>query len=385
MDVFAWSPYEVPRVDPEFIMHKLNVDPSFPPKKQKQKRSAREHMEAVRLEVWKLRKAGAIREAFFPEWLANTVVVKKKNSKWRVCVDFTDLNRACPKDLFPMLKIDQLVDVTYGHPRMSFLDAFQGYHQIALAPEDQEKTAFISPDANYYYTVMPFGLKNAGATYQRMITRIFRDKIGRTVEVYIEDMVVKSKQESQHVEHLQGTFEVLRQHKLRLNAGKCVFSVGARKFLGYLITNRGIEINIDQIDAVRCLNPPSNLKEVQKLTGMLAALNRFISKFADLCQPFYQLLKKWKGFQWDEECDTTFRNLKEYLMQAPVLTAPELGEDLFIYLSVSEHAVSAVLLRDQGVQQPVYYINKTLVDAETRYLPLEKLVLALLHATRKLP
>ena len=243
-------------------MYKLNVDPSFPPKKQKQRRSAREHMEAVRLEVWKLREAEAIREAFFPEWLANTVVVKKKNSKWRVCVDFTDLNRACPKDLFPMPKIDQLVDATYGHPRMSFLDAFQGYHQIALTPEDQEKTAFISPDANYYYTVRPFGLKNVGATYQRMITRIFRDKIGRIVEVYIDDMVVKSKQESQHVEDLQGTFEVLRQHKLRLNAGKCVFSVGAGKFLGYLITNWEIEINLDQIDAVRCLNPPSNLKEV---------------------------------------------------------------------------------------------------------------------------
>ena len=150
-------------------------------------------MEAVRLEVRRLREVRAIREAFFLEWLANTVVVKKKNGKWRVCVDFTDLNRACPKDLFPMPKIDQLVDATYGHPRMSFLDAFQGYHQIALALEDQGKTAFISPDANYHYTVMPFGLKNAGATYQRMMTRMFRNKIGRTVEVHIDDMVVKSK------------------------------------------------------------------------------------------------------------------------------------------------------------------------------------------------
>ena len=121
------------------------------------------------------------------------------------------------------------------------------------------------------------------------------------------------------------------------------------------------------------------------LIGMLAALNRFISKFADRCRPFYQLLKKWKGFQWDEECDAAFQDLKDYLMQALVLTAPESGEDLFMYLSVSEHAMSAVLLRDQGVQQPVYYINKTLVDGETRYLPLEKLVLALVHATRKLP
>ena len=136
VDVFAWSPYEVLGVDPEFIVHKLNVDPSFPPKIQKSRRSTKEHVEAIRSEVRRLREAEAIREAFFPEWLVNTVVVKKKNGKLRVCVDFTDLNRACPQDPFPMPKIDQLINVTYGHPRMSFSDAFQGYHQIALAPED---------------------------------------------------------------------------------------------------------------------------------------------------------------------------------------------------------------------------------------------------------
>ncbi|XP_065631983.1 uncharacterized protein LOC136068572 [Quercus suber] len=165
VDVFAWSPYEVPEVDPEFIVHRLRVDPSFPSKKQKPRRSAREHAEAVRMEVQKLKDAGEIREIFFSEWLANTVVVKKKNGKWRVCVDFTDLNRACPKDSFPVPMVDQLVDATYRHSRISFLDAFQRYHQIALVPEDQEKTTFITPKANYHYTVMPFGLKNAGATY----------------------------------------------------------------------------------------------------------------------------------------------------------------------------------------------------------------------------
>ena len=268
----------------------------------------------MRSEVRRLREAGAIKETFYPEWLANTVVVKKKNGKWRVCVDFTDLNRACPKDPFPILKMDQLVDATYGHSRMSFLDAFQKYHQIALALEDWEKTAFISSDANYHYTVMPFGLKNVGATYQRMMTRMFWDKIGRTVEVYIDDMAVKSKQEGQHIEDLQGAFEVLRQHKLRLNAEKCAFGVEVGKFLGYLITDQGIEVNPDQIDAGKRLKLSSNLKEVQKLTGMLAALNWFISRFADRCRPFYQLLKKWKGFPWDDECDVAFRDLKDYLM-----------------------------------------------------------------------
>ena len=208
-----------------------------------------------------MKEAGAIKETFFPEWLANTVVVRKKNGKWRVCVDFTDLNRACPKDPFPMLKIDQLVDATYGYPRMSFLNAFQGYHQIALATEDQEKMAFIFPDANYHYTVMHFGLKNARATYQRMMTRMFQDKIGHSVEVYIDDMVVKSKQEAQHVEDLQGVFEVLGKRRLCLNTEKCAFGVRAGKFLRYLITSRGIAVNPDQIEAVKCLRLPSNLKE----------------------------------------------------------------------------------------------------------------------------
>ena len=145
VDVFTWSSYEVLGVDPEFIVHRLNVDLLFPPKKQKSRRSAKEHVEAVKFEAKRLKEAGAIREILSPEWLANTVVVKKKNGKWRVCVDFMDLNRVCPKDPFPMPKIDQLVNATYRYPRMSFLDAFQRYHQIALAAEDREKDNIYLP------------------------------------------------------------------------------------------------------------------------------------------------------------------------------------------------------------------------------------------------
>ncbi|XP_075675143.1 uncharacterized protein LOC142644405 [Castanea sativa] len=179
------------------------------------------------------------------------------------------------------------------------------------------------------------------------MTRMFRDKIGHTVEVYIDDMVIKSKREGQHIDDLKEVFEILRRHQLLLNADKCAFGVGASKFLGYLITKREIEVNPDQIEAMKCLKAPSNPKEVQKLTGMLAALNRFISKFADWCRPFYQLLKKWKGLQWNEECDKAFQNLKEYLRQEPMLIAPELGKDLYMYLLVSEHAPSAILLREK--------------------------------------
>ena len=147
----------------------------------------------------KLKRAGAIKEVFYPEWLANTVMVKKKNGKWRVCIDFTDLNKACLKDPFPMPRIDQLVDVIAGHPWMNFLNAFQGYHQIPLALEDQEKTTFVTTTGNYHYKVMSFGLKNAGSTYQRIMTRMFKPQLGKNIEIYVNDMVVKSKVVSEHL------------------------------------------------------------------------------------------------------------------------------------------------------------------------------------------
>ncbi|XP_075654835.1 uncharacterized protein LOC142625005 [Castanea sativa] len=164
--------------------------------------------------------AGAIKEVFYLEWLANTVVVKKKSGKWRVCVDFTDLNKACPKAPFSIPRIDQLVDVTFGHSRMSFLDAFQGYHQIPWALSNQEKTAFLIPTGNFHYRVMPFGLKNAGSTYQKMVTRMFESRLGRNMGACIDDMVVKSKEETEHLLDLDDIFAILRRHKLHLNASK---------------------------------------------------------------------------------------------------------------------------------------------------------------------
>jgi hypothetical protein len=245
IDVFAWSPYEAPGVDLSFACHNLNVDPLSWPVVQKGQRTSPLHEKAVCEEVNQLIEAGAIREILYPTWLSNTVVVKKKSGKWRVCIDFTDLNKACPKDPFPLPKIDQLVDATSGHQRMSFLDAFKGYHQIALNPTDQEKTAFITSRGIFCYKVMPFGLKNAGATYQRMITKMFAGQLRKTVEVYIDDMVVKSIWAEDHLIDLQAVFNVLRLHRLKLNASKCAFDVGFGKFLGFMVTQRGIEANPD--------------------------------------------------------------------------------------------------------------------------------------------
>ena len=314
------------------------------------------------------------------------MVVKKKTGKWRVCVDFTDLNKTCPKDPFHMPRIDQLVDVIVGHPRMSFLDAFQGYHQIPSTTDDQEKRAFVTPVGNYHYKVMPFGLKNVGSTYQRMMTKMFEPQLGKNVEVYIDDMVVKSKLVSEHQVDLSNIFEILRRHKLRLNASKCSFGVGSGKFLGYMVTHRRIEVNPDQIRAINNLQPPQNPKEVQKLTGMMAALNRFISRLAERCRPFFLLLHKWKEFQWFEECVIAFQELKRYLSHPPIMSSPVMDEVLFAYIAVALYAISLVLIWvDSGIQRPVYYMSKSLNEAEVRYLPLEKAILAVVHATRKLP
>ena len=234
------------------------------------------------------------------------MVVKKKSGKWQVCVDFIDLNKACLKDPFPMPCIDQLVDATIGHPRMSFLDAFQGYHQIPLVPENQEKIAFVTSTGNYHCKVMLFGLKNARSTYQRMMTKIFEPQLGKNIEVYIDDMVVKSKEVSDHVDDLENIFRTLRKQKLHLNASKCSVGVGLGKFLGYMVTHRRIEVNPDQVKSINNLQPPRNPKEVQKLTRMIAALNQFISLSTDRCMTFFLLMNKWKGFEWTEKCALAF-------------------------------------------------------------------------------
>ncbi|RVW81425.1 Transposon Ty3-I Gag-Pol polyprotein [Vitis vinifera] len=224
----------------------------------------------------------------YPDWLANVVVVPKKEGKWRVCVDYTNLNNACPKDSFPLPRIDQIVDSTSGQGMLSFLDAFSGYHQIPMSPDDEEKTAFITPHDLYCYKVMPFGLKNAGATYQRLMTKIFKPLIGRSVE-----------------------------YDMKLNPSKCAFGVSAGKFLGFMVSQRGIEVSPDQVKAVMETPPPRNKKELQRLTGKLVALGRFIARFTDELRPFFLAIRKAGTQGWTDNCQTRWKELNIVLCIHP--------------------------------------------------------------------
>ena len=230
---------------------------------------------------------------------------------------------------------------------------------------------------------MPFGLKNAGATYQRLVNHMFRPQIGRNVEVYVDDMLVKSQNEEIHLDDLQETFDTLWQYNIKLNPSKCAFGVSSGKFLGFMVSHRGIKANPDKIQAILDMKPPQNVKEVQSLTGRVAALNRFVSKAIDKCLPFFKVLKK--AFEWTDECQRAFQDLKTYLTATPLLSPSVLGEELYLNLTVTPHAVSSTLVREEGrVQKPVYYTSRALRGAEARYPQIEKLAFALITASRKL-
>jgi len=198
----------------ELIEHALKVDPKAIPKKQWLRHFSPDKREAIKKELAKLLAAGFIKEVYHPEWLANPVLVqKKKNNEWRMCVDYTDLNKHFAKDPFGLPRIDQVIDSTAGCVLLSFLDCYSGYHQIALKEEDQIKTAFITPYGAYAYKTMSFGLKNAGATYQRAIQLCFSDQLNRNVEAYVDDVVVKTKTQDQFIIDLVKTFNNIRKFR----------------------------------------------------------------------------------------------------------------------------------------------------------------------------
>ena len=197
-----------------------------------------------------------------------------------MCVDYTDLNRACPKDTFPLPNIDMLVDNSADYKILSFMDAYSGYNQIPMAMSDKHCTTFMTSSRNYYYNVMPFGLKNAGATYQRMMNRVFCDEIGDMLEVYMDDKIIKSRANNDHVAHLKKVFAQARQSRMRFNPEKCTFGVKAGKFRGFYLTEQGIKANPDKFRAFSELPTPSSKKSIQVLNDMLTSLSRFVAKSA---------------------------------------------------------------------------------------------------------
>jgi hypothetical protein len=305
----------------ELAKHSLDVSKTAKPIKKKLRRFVKDRKEVIRVEILKLLAAGFIRECKNLVWLTKPVLVPKKTGQWRMCIDYTDLNCHCPKDPFPLPRIDQVVDSTAESALLCFLDCYSGYHQIALKVSDQDKMAFITPDGIYCYTTMTFGLKNAGATYQKAIQKYLESQIGKNVEAYVDDVVVNTTNEDDLITDLTQTFANLRHYRWKLNPEKCIFGVPSGKLLGFMVSHHGIEAKPTKVDAMRRMNRPTGNKDMMKLAGVMAALGCFISKLGEKGLPFFKLLKKSDKFKWIDEADQALKELKTFLT-TPLVMVP---------------------------------------------------------------
>ncbi|XP_072064597.1 uncharacterized protein [Arachis hypogaea] len=329
-DLFAWTPADMPGIDPKIMSHHLAVKAEARLVAQRRRKMSAERAEEVAKQTASLLEAGFIREVDYSTWLSNVVLI-------------------------PMHR------------------------------PDEDKAAFITPGGTFCYKVMPFGLKNAGATYQRLMNRIFHDLIGKTVEVYVDDILAKTTRPDDLLNDLASVFASLRQHGMRLNPLKCAFAMEAGKFLGFMITQRGVEANPEKCQAILQMKSPGSIKDVQRLAGRLASLSRFLGASATMALPFFNLMKKGIAFEWTPACEEAFRHFKEILAAPPVLGKPKDGEPLYLYLTITGETLAAVLVREERrVQQPVYFVSRALQGAELRYNKLEKLALALLTSSRRL-
>jgi hypothetical protein len=335
----------------------------------------------IKEEVDRLLMANFIQPCRYTEWVSNVVPVEKKNTgKIRVCIDFRNLNRATSKDEYPMSIANLLINNTLGHKVLSFLDGNAGYNQIFMAKEDVSKMTFrcLGFVGLFEWIVMTFGLKNISATYQRAMNLIFHDLLGVILEVYIDDIVVKSVGFDKHMANLRLAFERMKRYGLKMNPMKCAFGVTAGKFLGFIIHEKGIQIDPKKIESLERVTEPTCKKDVQKLLRKINNLRRFISNLAGKVESFLPLvwLKLEGDFVWGMEQRTTFNKIKEYLSSPPVLRAPREGKPFKLYIAAQGHVIGSVLMQEEGDRElMVAYISRRLTDIEARYEFVEKLCL----------
>jgi hypothetical protein len=300
-----------------------------------------------------------------------------------MCIDFTSLNKACPKDNFPLPQIYKIVDSAAGCEVISLLDCFSGYHQIYMKEEDKASTSFITPFGTYCFVWMPEGLKNVGSTFSRLTKRVLKSQVGHNIFTYVDDIVVASKNKEDHLADLAETFANICDARLQLNPEKCVFGVRQGKILGYLVSHREIEANPTKIQAIINMTPPQSARDVQRLTGRLAALNKFISKSAEHSLPFLKTLRGAKDFAWGTQQAAAFESLKQHMSDLATLASPDPS------LPASPCVVSAALVQEQdregtSRQCLVYYVSEVLTASKCNMTELEKNSYIVVMASRKL-
>jgi ribonuclease HI len=353
VDVFSWTYEDLRTYDTSIIEHKIPLKEESKPFRQKLRQINPMLLPIMEKEVKKILDAQIIIPLRYSEWVANLVPVRKKNGEIRLCVDFRNLNRSSKKDNYPLPKMEHILQRVTGASRMSMIDGFSGYNQVSVLPEDREKTTFTTPWGTFMYAKMPFGLMNAGETFQRAMDIAFIGEKDKFVVIYLDDITMFSKSDKEHHDHLKRVFLKCRKFGLLLNPKKSLFSMKEGKLLGHIVSAEGVRIDPSRVEAIQTLSPPRSKKEVQSFLGKINFLRRFVSNFAELVKFITTMLRKGNEIKWTSEARNSFNQIKKALTEAPVLISPDYSKEFLIFSFASSDTIAVVLLQKnvEGLEQ----------------------------------
>ena len=335
--------------------------------------------QAAEEEVQRMLDMGVIRPSTSP-WSSPIVLVQREDGKLRFCIDYRKLNAVTKKDSFPLPRIDDSLNALEGSCWFSTLDLASGYWQVAMHPDDIEKTAFITEGGLYEFTVLPFGMCNAGATFQRLMQLALNGLSWETILIYIDDLIVHSRSFNEHLIHLRQVFAKLRDAGLKLSPRKCRLFRKEVTFLGHVVNEKGVSTDPKKTEAVASWPVPSKVKEVQSFIGLCGYYRKFVRGFAEIAKPLYKLLERDATFNWSEECQAAFEKLKTALISAPVLSYPRQDGKFILDTDASNEAIGAVLSQEQeGEERVILYYSRTLSRPERNYCVTRRELLAVIQ------
>ncbi|KAL0556241.1 hypothetical protein IC582_004752 [Cucumis melo] len=341
----------------------IELEPGTVPISRAPYRMAPAELKELKVQLQELLDKGFIRPSVSP-WGAPVLFVKKKDGSMRLCIDYRELNKVTVKNRYPLPRIDDLFDQLQGATMFSKIDLRSGYHQLRIKDEDVPKTAFRSRYGHYEFIVMSFGLTNAPAVFMDLMNRVFREFLDTFVIVFIDDILIYSKTEAEHEEHLRMVLQTLRDNKLYAKFSKCEFWLKQVSFLGHVVSKAGVSVDPAKIEAVTGWTRPSTVSEVRSFLGLAGYYRRFVENFSRIATPLTQLTRKGAPFVWSKACEDSFQNLKQKLVTAPVLTVPDGSGSFVIYSDASKKGLGCVLMQQGKV---VAYASRQLKSHEQNY------------------
>jgi hypothetical protein len=375
-DVFQEVPGLPPKRDIDFS---INLMPGAAPISKAPYRMSTPELKELQLQLEELLKKGYIHPSVSP-WGAPVLFVKKKDGTMRLCIDFRQLNKVTVKNKYPLPRIDDLFDQLKDAKVFSKIDLRSGYHQVRIKDEDISKTAFRTRYGHYEFTVVPFGLSNAPAVFMCLMNGVFRNYLDKFVIVFLDDILVYSKTEEEHEQHLRMVLQVLREHQLYAKLSKCSFYQKQIHYLGHIISEEGIVVDPEKVQAIQEWPAPRNVTEVRSFMGLAGYYRRFIAGFSRIAHAITSLQRKGKKFQWTEECESSFQQLKQLLTSAPILRIADPNKDYVVCTDACKEGLGGVLSQEGFV---VCYESRKLKEHEKNYATHDLELAAVVHALRK--